>query len=293
MNKILSVSNLTKSYRDKTALDNFTMEVGAGQIVALIGENGAGKTTLLNAICDFIRPTSGEILFNGKNLKEEKSFLKRLGILIEPSFLDYLTAEENLQYLMKLSGGNKSDKKIEDLLNKTELYESRKKKVKTFSFGMKQRLGLCQSLLTDVNMLIFDEPFVGLDPIGKDLFKKVIKNIAHIEGVPVLFSSHDLDDVDEICDRVIMIRGGKKTMDRELLRRKTYILQIDGIASKGLATKLQESNPDIHCEKNHVTFQEEALMIDIQKTLLEEGYYIVGVSIQNNNLRDSFFGGGQ
>ena len=152
MNKILSVSNLTKSYRDKTALDNFTMEVGAGQIVALIGENGAGKTTLLNAICDFIRPTSGEILFNGKNLKEEKSFLKRLGILIEPSFLDYLTAEENLQYLMKLSGGNKSDKKIEDLLNKTELYESRKKKVKTFSFGMKQRLGLCQSLLTDVNM---------------------------------------------------------------------------------------------------------------------------------------------
>lgn len=93
---------------------------------------------------------------------------------------------------------------------------------------MKQRLGLCQSLLTDVELLIFDEPFVGLDPVGKELFKKVILDKAHQEKIPVLFSSHDLDDVEEVCDRVVMVRKGKKVLDQKLVREKTFILKIDG-----------------------------------------------------------------
>ena len=211
MNEALLIHNLTKRYKNKIALNDFSMEIMPGEIVALIGENGAGKTTLLNSICGFIRPTSGSISFKGISSEEEKA-LDKIGVLIEPNFLDYLTAEENLQYLSVLSEDKKNNALIERLLQKTELSDSKKKKVKTFSFGMKQRLGLCQSLLTDVELLIFDEPFVGLDPVGKELFKKVILDKAHQEKIPVLFSSHDLDDVEEICDRIVMLKYGVDDM---------------------------------------------------------------------------------
>ncbi|HJB01653.1 MAG TPA: ABC transporter ATP-binding protein, partial [Candidatus Mediterraneibacter merdavium] len=261
-----------------------------GEIVALIGKNGAGKTTLLNAICDYIRPTSGSIYFKGKNLQEEKELLKKVGILIEPSFFDYLTAEENLQYLAVLAGRDKHDKRISDLLKKTELYKSRRKKVREFSFGMKQRLGLCQSLLAEVDMLVFDEPFVGLDPIGKELFKQVIIEMAHDKRVPVLFSSHDLDDVDEICDRVVMIQNGVKVLDQKISKTKTFILRVDHQVSELLKRKLEETSPSITCNNEAVFFKNEEHIIDIQKKLLEEGYYIVGLSIENNNLKKLFLG---
>lgn len=114
---------------------------------------------------------------------------------------------------------------------------------------MKQRLGLCQSLLTDVELLIFDEPFVGLDPVGKELFKKVILDKAHQEKIPVLFSSHDLDDVEEVCDRVVMVRKGKKVLDQKLVREKTFILKIDGNISTEEKKKLELQDPTILCEK--------------------------------------------
>lgn len=255
--------------------------------MALIGENGAGKTTLLNSICGFIRPTSGSISFKGISSEKEKT-LDKIGVLIEPSFLDYLTAEENLQYLSILSEDKKNSTLIESLLQKTELSDSKKKKVKTFSFGMKQRLGLCQSLLTDVELLIFDEPFVGLDPVGKELFKKVILDKAHQEKIPVLFSSHDLDDVEEVCDRVVMVRKGKKVLDQKLVREKTFILKIDGNISTEEKEKLELKDPTIHCEKNCIFFKNEKKIVDIQKILLQEGHYIVGMSIQNNNLKKLF-----
>ena len=287
MNEALSIDNMTKKYKNKIALDDFSMKIMPGEIVALIGENGAGKTTLLNSICGFIRPTSGSISFKGISSEKEKT-LDKIGVLIEPSFLDYLTAEENLQYLSILSEDKKNSTLIESLLQKTELCDSKKKKVKTFSFGMKQRLGLCQSLLTDVELLIFDEPFVGLDPVGKELFKKVILDKAHQEKIPVLFSSHDLDDVEEVCDRVVMVRKGKKVLDQKLVREKTFILKIDGNISTEEKKKLELQDPTILCEKDCIFFKNEKNIVDIQRILLQEGHYIVGMSIQNNNLKKLF-----
>lgn len=153
---------------------------------------------------------------------------------------------------------------------------------------MKQRLGLCQSLLTDVELLIFDEPFVGLDPVGKELFKKVILDKAHQEKIPVLFSSHDLDDVEEVCDRVVMVRKGKKVLDQKLVREKTFILKIDGNISTEEKKKLELQDPTILCEKDCIFFKNEKNIVDIQRILLQEGHYIVGMSIQNNNLKKLF-----
>lgn len=284
---LLQVQNITKRYGDKTALNDFSMDICPGEIVALIGENGAGKTTLLNIICGYTKPSAGQIQYKGENIIEKPLAIREFGILIEPQFLDYISAEENLRLLSQIEN-RKQSSRIRELLEKTELYDSRKKKVKEFSFGMKQRLGLCQCLLTEVGFLILDEPFVGLDPIGKEIFKQTIIDMAHKQNVPVLFSSHDLDDVDEICDRLVMISKGNKQLDKPLEHKQTYTIKIERTISDDIKQLLLEKHGDFHFFEDKIMFQDETLVVDVQKILLQKGHYICGFSVQKNNLKSLF-----
>ena len=284
---LLQVQNVTKQYGEKIALNDFSMDICQGEIVALIGENGAGKTTLLNIICGYCKPSAGQVQYKGKNIVANPLITREFGVLIEPQFLDYISAEENLRLLSQLTN-QKKDIRIKELLEKTELYSSRKKKVKEFSFGMKQRLGLCQCLLTEVGFLILDEPFVGLDPIGKELFKQTILDMAHKQNVPVLFSSHDLDDVDEICDRVVMISKGNKQLDQPLEHKQTYTVKIECTISDDIKRSLMEKCGELIFFEDKIMFQDETLIIDIQKILLQKGHYICGFSVQKNNLKSLF-----
>ena len=268
-------------------MNDFSMDICPGEIVALIGENGAGKTTLLNIICGYSKPSAGQVQYKGKNIVANPLITREFGVLIEPQFLDYISAEENLRLLSQLTN-QKQDTRIKELLEKTELYGSRKKKVKEFSFGMKQRLGLCQCLLTEVGFLILDEPFVGLDPIGKELFKQTILDMAHKQNVPVLFSSHDLDDVDEICDRVVMISKGNKQLDQPLEHKQTYTVKIECTISDDIKRSLMEKCGELSFFEDKIMFQDETLIIDIQKILLQKGHYICGFSVQKNNLKSLF-----
>ena len=284
---LLQVQNVTKQYGEKVALNDFSMDICSGEIVALIGENGAGKTTLLNIICGYSKPSAGQVQYKGKNIVANPLITREFGVLIEPQFLDYISAEENLRLLSQLTN-QKQDTRIKELLEKTELYSSRKKKVKEFSFGMKQRLGLCQCLFTEVGFLILDEPFVGLDPIGKELFKQTILDMAHKQNVPVLFSSHDLDDIDEICDRVVMISKGNKQLDQPLEHKQTYTVKIERTISDDIKRSLLEKCSDLRFFEDKIMFQDETLIIDIQKILLQKGHYICGFSVQKNNLKSLF-----
>lgn len=284
---LLQVQNVTKQYGDKVALNDFSMDICPGEIVALIGENGAGKTTLLNIICGYSKPSAGQVRYKGENIVANPLITREFGVLIEPQFLDYISAEENLRLLSQLTN-QKQDTRIKELLEKTELYSSRKKKVKEFSFGMKQRLGLCQCLLTEVGFLILDEPFVGLDPIGKELFKQTILDMAHKQNVPVLFSSHDLDDVDEICDRVVMISKGNKRLDKPLEHKQTYTVKIECTISDDIKRSLIEKCGELSFFEDKIIFRDETLIIDIQKILLQKGHYICGFSVQKNNLKSLF-----
>ena len=284
---LLQVQNVTKQYGEKVALKDFSLDICPGEIVALIGENGAGKTTLLNIICGYSKPSAGQVQYKGKNIVANPLIIREFGILIEPQFLDYISAEENLRLLSQLTN-LKQDTRIKELLEMTELYSSRKKKVKEFSFGMKQRPGLCQCLLTEVGFLILDEPFVGLDPIGKELFKQTILDMAHKQNVPVLFSSHDLDDVDEICDRVVMISKGNKQLDQPLEHKQTYTVKIERTISDDIKRSLLEKCSDLRFFEDKIMFQDETLIIDIQKILLQKGHYICGFSVQKNNLKSLF-----
>lgn len=284
---LLQIQSISKKYGDKIALNDFSMDICSGEIVALIGENGAGKTTLLNLICGYSKPSAGQIQYKGENIVKKATAIREFGVLIEPQFLDYMSAEDNLRLLSHLTN-RMQDMRIRELLEKTELYSHQKKKVKEFSFGMKQRLGLCQCLLTEVGFLILDEPFVGLDPIGKEIFKQTILDMAHKQNVPVLFSSHDLDDVDEICDRVVMISKGIKQLDQPIEHRQTYTVRIEHTISDDIKRLLLEKCSDLSFFKDKIMFQDESLIIDIQKILLQKGHYICGLSVQKNNLKSLF-----
>lgn len=229
---LLKFVNVTKIYESSNvkALDNFSTDIKEGEIVGLIGKNGSGKTTLMNCLTNNIHMTSGEIYYKGKNLMEHKEFIAQFGVLIESSFLDYLNAYENLKLLMMAEGiTNKKEieEEIERVLTIVGLIERKNDYVKNFSFGMKQRLGLAQALLKDKEVLILDEPLVGLDVMGRELVKEIIQNQAKKEGKAIIFSDHNLNEVKDVCDRIIYIENGVKVFDDVFDDRKTYVISIE------------------------------------------------------------------
>lgn len=222
---LLEIKNLKKKYGEFEALKGLNFSVNAGEIVALLGKNGAGKTTLLNSIAGYIFPTSGDVLYKGETLLKSENRLNEFGILIEPTFIPYLNAHDNLDILLKITGIYDGEENIDELLAEVGLKNKKREKTRAYSFGMKQRLGLAQALLNNPQFLILDEPFVGLDPIGKEIFKNIIIRKAREEKVGVLFSSHDLEDVEEICDRIVLIDSGEKKFDGVMEYTKTYVIE--------------------------------------------------------------------
>lgn len=265
----------------------------AGEIVALIGKNGAGKTTLLNCIAGNITPDKGKILYKEENLLCKNSRLNEFGILIQASFFNYLNAYDNLVLLMKASGiqdKNIIKNRVDSTLKLVGLEEKKKSYVKSFSFGQKQRLGLAQTLLHEPQFLILDEPFVGLDPLGKEMLKRVIVEKAKDKKTGVLFSSHDLDDVSDICDRVVMINNGKKVFDDVFLYKKTYTIvcqemiskQIQSILMKDFQGKIKIINDD------KIEFIEMNLLNEVLNILFINQIKITDIQTRENSLYDFF-----
>lgn len=213
---ILELKDVTKFYGKHLALDHFSTSICSGEIVGLIGKNGSGKTTLMNCIVRHIQLTSGHVVIDSQDVHENPSLISRFGVLIESSFLDYMNAYDNLKLLM-LADGVSNMKEVEHQLNEVlelvGLSKRKKEYVKKFSFGMKQRLGLAQALLNDKPFLILDEPLVGLDVMGRELVKDIIVKKAKQENKAVIFSDHNLNEVKDVCDRIIYIEDGVKKYD--------------------------------------------------------------------------------
>ncbi|WP_078431490.1 ABC transporter ATP-binding protein [Metabacillus halosaccharovorans] len=207
----LEVKNVTKTYKRKTAVNKFSMELQSGECVGLIGPNGAGKSTLLNVISDIINPTGGEVLLNGRDISMMK---KEIGYLPQyPNFYHWMSAKETLLFMGQLSGLPKKEliDLIPENLVKVGLKEEENSKVGTFSGGMKQRLGIAQALLHKPSLIIMDEPVSALDPIGRREVINLIKEIK--KDTTILLSTHILSDAEEICERFVMIKGGSKIED--------------------------------------------------------------------------------
>jgi len=212
--KLLSIENLHKSFGDFKAVNNISLNVHKGDIYGFLGPNGAGKSTTIRMILGLIQPDNGSIQINGENiLGKKRNYLNSIGALIErPDFYKNLSAYENLKILFKLSSlSNKH--KIKEVLEEVGLYEKKDQKVGGYSQGMKQRLGIAQTLLHEPSLIILDEPSNGLDPQGQVDMRNLILKINQSMGITIIISSHILNEIEKIANRMIVINKGKKIVE--------------------------------------------------------------------------------
>ena len=214
MKNILELHAVSKKVKGKTLVNQVSIEIKVGTIYGLLGPNGAGKTTIIRMLTGLIRPTSGTIMINGKNIsKERTSALRNVGAIVEsPIFFSYMTGRDNLKNLARLHDNiskSQVNEKVVEVLRIVGLLERADEKVSTYSLGMKQRLGIAQALLGDPDLLILDEPANGLDPMGMRELRELIISLNQTYGKTILISSHLLEEIQKVCSQIIIIREGE------------------------------------------------------------------------------------
>jgi len=231
MNTIIRVKNLSKRFGDLQAVDQLSFSVSAGEVYGFLGQNGAGKSTTIRMLLTLIEPDEGEIEIFGLNLRHHrKEILKRTGAVIErPDLYKYLSALDNLSIFARLSGMKASRKQLMDQLEMVGLAERANSRVKTYSQGMKQRLGLACALVHDPGLIILDEPTNGLDPQGIAEMREMIIRLSHEGGKTLLVSSHLLSEMEMMASSLLIIDKGRKVAEGkldELLNPKTALVEL-------------------------------------------------------------------
>ncbi len=213
--KIIEIQSLTKKFKDLTAVNGLNLNVYRGDVFGFLGPNGAGKSTTIRMLLSLIKPTSGDIKIFGRELKHNRNrIMKKIGAIVEkPDFYGYISAYKNLEILGKISGCDTSRKKIMEVLELVGLEKRFKSKVKTFSHGMKQRLGIAQALLHDPDLIILDEPTTGLDPQGMKEIRDLIILLSKEKNKTIFLSSHILYEVELVANRMIIINKGTTVVE--------------------------------------------------------------------------------
>jgi len=214
---ILQTRNLGKQYKSRWAVHHLDLEVHRGDVFGFLGPNGAGKSTTIRMLLSLIRPTEGEVFLFGKSLdKEREKALQSIGGIVEkPDFYPYLSANRNLEIVGALNGGV-SRKRIGEVLDLVGLASRASDKVKTYSHGMKQRLGIAQALLANPEFVILDEPTSGLDPQGMKEIRDLIRHLASDQNKTVMLSSHLLNEVEMVANRMAVINRGELVTQGEV-----------------------------------------------------------------------------
>lgn len=209
MRPVLSVKRLHKKIRGKIIIHDVSFEVNEGEIFGFLGPNGSGKTTTIRMLVDLIKPTSGDVYICGNHVqKEPEKALRHVGCIVEnPEVYPYLTGYENLEYFARMLDGT-DEARIREVISIVRLEERIHEKVKTYSLGMRQRIGIAQALLGRPKLLILDEPTNGLDPKGIKELREFVRMLAE-QRMSVFISSHLLSEIQLLCDRVAIINGGK------------------------------------------------------------------------------------
>lgn len=206
---MIETKNLRKSFRGKKAVDNLNLVVEKGEIYGFLGPNGSGKSTTIRMLLGLVHPTEGQIFINGYDIQKElDKALSEVGALVDnPSCCGYLTGRENLKLLSNLYPNIKKSR-INEVLDIVQLREIADDKVNTYSLGMKQRLGIAIALLNNPKLIILDEPTNGLDPKGMKEIKELITNLAKEQGITFFISSHLLNEIEQICTKIGVIKNG-------------------------------------------------------------------------------------
>jgi len=240
---IVQTSNLSKLFKKRWAVNNLNLEVRRGDIFGFLGPNGAGKSTTIRMLLSLIRPTRGSVSLFGHPLSSRRfDALKRVGGIVEkPDFYLYLTAKKNLEVIGALQGGA-SSKRISEVLDLVGLGSRAEDKVKTYSHGMKQRLGIAQALLGDPELIVLDEPTSGLDPQGMKEVRQLILHLSRDRKKTIFLSSHLLSEIEMVANRMAIINKGELVVQGEvskLLEEGEQYVMIKGEPAKEIRTVLR------------------------------------------------------
>ncbi|MEK4246696.1 ABC transporter ATP-binding protein [Psychrobacillus sp. FSL K6-2684] len=295
MSYILKTNHLTKVFEGREVVSSVNMHVQKGEIYGFLGPNGAGKTTVMKMITNLIKPTNGEIEIFGEKLTD-RSFevLKRIGSIIEyPIFYEKLTARETLDLHCEYMGFY-DKKEIEKVLEMVNLHTGGKR-VKEFSLGMKQRLGIARAIITKPELLILDEPINGLDPIGIKEMRELFGMLCKEYGITILVSSHILGEIEQLADTIGVINNGKLikeiSMNQLAQSQSDYIELVVQDGKKAaflLNDKLQLVNfkmVDDHCIRIYESSVSQQM---ISKVLYEHDIEIEAISKKTSSLEDYF-----
>ncbi|MEI6120172.1 MAG: ABC transporter ATP-binding protein [Actinomycetes bacterium] len=290
----ISVRDLTKVYGEQTAVSHATFDIPLGSVCGFVGPNGSGKTTTIRMLLGLISPTGGTGTVLGEDIRSPEKYLSRVGAMIEgPAFYPMLSGRENLKVLADLGGFSYS--RVDSLLIKVGLGDRGGSKFKTYSLGMKQRLGIAAALLPDPQLLILDEPTNGLDPNGIQEIRELIKELAD-NGTSVFVSSHILSELEMISEYLVMLRKGKVIFTgrtQELLGRQNsvtlikpeYQVDLNRLVeiTKGLGYETKIENGSIQIPVNA------EFGAILNRAAFEAGITLMSISTQQPTLEETFF----
>jgi ABC-2 type transport system ATP-binding protein len=207
---VLSAVGLAKRYGKREVVSDVSFDLRRGEVFGFLGPNGAGKTTTIRMLVGLVRPTRGRVVIEGKELgKDLEGALRHVGCIVEtPDLYRFLTGRENLLHFARMVG-DEAERRIDELASLVKMSERLDDLVRTYSLGMRQRIGIAQALLTDPSILILDEPANGLDPAGIREIRDLVRHLAVDRGISVFVSSHLLSEVERTCDRVVIVHRGR------------------------------------------------------------------------------------
>ncbi|MQR95902.1 ABC transporter ATP-binding protein [Fictibacillus phosphorivorans] len=292
----LELKNLTKKIKGKTIVDDLSFSVREGEIFGLLGPNGAGKTTTIRMIVGLISITDGDVLINGDNLRGNfEKAMERVGAIVEnPQLYDYMSGYKNLMQYARIMP-DVTKERIDEVIELVDLKYAINDKVKTYSLGMRQRLGVAQALLHRPNVLILDEPTNGLDPQGIYDLRNYLRLLAN-NGTSVIVSSHMLAEMQMMCDRVAIIQHGKLVRIDEILNQEDEAdvkvhFQIEGDVTQAKQVLLNlnedlnvtESGQELIVQTADVRF-----IAEMNKQLVLAGVLVVGIQRKTKTLEERF-----
>lgn len=300
---MIEVQSLKKSFKKKVAVENMNFYLEDGESVGLLGPNGAGKSTAISMISTLIPPTQGSITYNGKDaLTKPDELRKDLGVVLqEIALYEELSAYENMKFFGKVYGlsGKLLEDRIQEILKLVGLTGRQKEAVETYSGGMKRRINLAVALMHKPKTLIMDEPTVGIDPQSRNYILDMVRNLNREEGLTVLYTSHYMEEVEKLCDRVyimdegrVIASGTKEELKSILSNEETVTIQVDE-AKEAFADLLSSQQGITQVMKNDqgyslITSRGEQLLEEIFDYAKQTHVKILSIHVQTPTLEDVF-----
>jgi len=299
---VISVKNLKKRFGDFTAVNDISFDIYKGEIFGFLGPNGAGKTTTINMVCGLSPTTEGEVLINGKKIKDQSDIKTNIGICPQENIhWQKLTCKEQLKFMGKMYGlnGNKVNERAAELLELMGLTEKSNVYASKLSGGMKRRLNICLALIHDPEILVLDEPEAGLDPQSRILVRDFIKSLA--KEKTIILTTHNMDEADRLSDRVAIIDHGKLLLldSPENLKKSIGegdVLEIN--LESNSENKISELKSGLNNLYDHVIITDSTLTIKsknliasiskISKIIEQHGYTVKAMTMRENTLEDVF-----